>query len=612
MSAAPEAPRPGAPQPDASPGLIGPDAGAAPAASLPDSRGVQQALLELLAAQARRMPAPVLLTSLLTAAIALQRVPVAPVAAWLVLVVAILVVRWKVLGRLPDLTDMPPAERLRVAVWMSVANGVVHGLAVGFAPFLTDLERSVQSLLLLGLSAGAVATTAGYRPILLGFMLPTVVPLCIAWMWGRGTEGAGWIERSVAVLIALFAAVLLALARDTWRMFRESYEMRHQQAELNAQLRAALEQARAANQAKTRFLASASHDLRQPMHTLSLFGAALAMRQLDDGTREIAQHIGTAVHSLGAQLDALLDISKLDAGVVFARTQPFALDRFAQRLAAEFEPVARAKGLALSWRCPPGAVVDTDELLLGRVVRNLLDNAIKYTRAGGVALEVHPAGERYAIVVRDTGIGIPPGEHSRVFEEFYQLGNPERDRSQGLGLGLSIVRRLADLLGLALSMRSEPGQGTEFGLQVPTAASSAEPPPETRAQPTALHGVHVLVIDDEEGVRLGMRTLLQACGCRVELACGSAEALEAAGRERPQIVLADLRLRGDDSGIAAVRRLRALHSGLPALLVSGDTAPDRLKEAHAAGLRLLHKPLSVEQLTRAIREELDLAVAART
>jgi CheY-like chemotaxis protein len=191
-----------------------------------------------------------------------------------------------------------------------------------------------------------------------------------------------------------------------------------------------------------------------------------------------------------------------------------------------------------------------------------------------------------------------------VFEEFYQLGNPERDRTQGLGLGLSIVKRLAELLQLNLVMQSALGSGSRFTLQLHAAVRPSDSVA-TLPLPTSINGVHILVVDDEEGVRLGMQTLLEGLGCRVSLATGTDAAAQGAVTERPDIVLADFRLRGDDDGVATIARLRDLHPRLPALLVSGDTAPARLREAHAAGLRLLHKPVAVDVLSRAIREEVD-------
>jgi CheY-like chemotaxis protein len=303
---------------------------------------------------------------------------------------------------------------------------------------------------------------------------------------------------------------------------------------------------------------------------------------------------------MASQFDALLDISKLDAGVVRINSAPLEPRRLVERLVREFEPVARAKGLEMSASCTFDGVVDTDRLLLERIMRNLVDNAIKYTDAGSLRVDVSAAGEDVVIAVADTGRGIPPAEHARVVEEFYQLDNPERDRTRGFGLGLSIVKRLADLLGIRLELESAPGKGTTFRLHLVRMAGDAAALARPVMDATRIKGLHVLVVDDERQVRLGMQTLLEGMGCRVTLVDGTSNAVSAARADRPDIVVADFRLRGDDNGIATVRALREIYSELPAILLSGDTAPDRLREAEAAGIMLLHKPVAVADLAQAI------------
>ncbi len=513
--------------------------------------------------------------------------------------------RWQVLGHLLTSGPWTQSRKLSSAVALSAINGIAHGSAVVFLPQLNGIESAFLSILLLGLCTGSVGTTNGYRPIFISFIVPVLLPLATTWAFFTGTALNRLAELSTALLVLLFGAVLIATARDSYRMFRESFEIRQQQAKLNRQLRVALDDAEAANRAKTRFLASASHDLRQPMHTLTLFGAALALRPLDEGSRRIVNDMGTALQSLGAQLDALLDISKLDAGVVPVRPGVFFLVDFLQRIEFDCGPLAHRKGLGLTVDCPPNAVCKTDEALLARIVRNLVDNAIKYTPRGGISIRVESAGAKWSITIADTGTGIDEAEQHKVFEEFYQVGNPERDRSQGLGLGLSIVRRLSTLLDVGLRMKSAPGQGTEFVLSVPRSEKKAAAYPDAAYEPAmrpSVFGLCVLVLDDEESVRKGMQSLLEGLGAQVLLAGCTAEALELAKAARPDVVLADLRLRGDDTGINAIAQLRELHPRLPALLISGDIASDRLQDARSAGIALLHKPVAIETLCSAIEQ----------
>jgi CheY-like chemotaxis protein len=277
------------------------------------------------------------------------------------------------------------------------------------------------------------------------------------------------------------------------------------------------------------------------------------------------------------------------------------LDELVRRHHAETRGAAEEKGLRAIVQCEQPVHAYTDPALLLRILRNLSDNAIKFTDSGFIAFDVVAEGDQACISVADSGRGIVEDEQQKVFEEFYQVGNPERDRARGLGLGLSIVRRLAKLLAIDLRMRSAPGQGTRFELRLPLTYVQPQPAAPAAAERRPLQA-KVLVLDDERAVRQGVRLLLEELGCECSEAGTTAEALASASQSRPDVVLADMRLRGGDSGIAAVRAIREAVGHVPALLVSGDTAPDRLQEASRAGIRLLHKPVSMELLRSAIEE----------
>ena len=566
-----------------------------------ESQRAEDELPALYAVQGLRVPIPVMTAALFLAWLAADRAPRWLLVGWVSAVALMLLIRWLLNRFAARATHIPIMYRMNAMAIVSLLTGIVHGQSVMFWPYMDDLSRVVQSMFVLGLCAGSIATEFGYMRIVIAYLVPMLAPLAVVWAQALAAPGAPWIKGASGVMllmVAMYGGLLAVLARDTFKLFRESFESRQK-------LKRALENAEAANRSKTRFLASASHDLRQPMHTLSLFSAALAMRPLDPATRDITIQMNMAMHALSTQLDALLDISKLDAGVVPVNPRNFPLAPFLLRLGEEFQPIAQRKGLILEVRSPGNGICYTDPLLLERVLRNLLDNAIKYTDTGSVTLTAERHEAHFELCVRDTGQGIPKAEQGRVFEEFYQLGNAGRDRAQGLGLGLSIVSRLGDLLQLAIAMHSAPGQGTTFTLQVTVGVAPDAPVQPDVSMLPSIRGLRVLVIDDEEAVREGMRAVLAALGCEVELAAGSDDAEVLARRTPPDVVLADFRLHGSDDGLAAVRRLRAIHPGLAALLVSGDTAPARLREAHAAGLRLLHKPAGVDSLTRAIREEVD-------
>ena len=563
-------------------------------AALAPAPTADEALLRLLARQATRTPVPVMAESALMAGIAWPTAPAAAVVGWLAAVAAMLLVRRLVLPRLAQATHVPVRRRLTVAVWLSALNGLVHAASLGFAPFLSDYARVVQTLLILGMCTASVATTMGHRAIFLAYMLPNVLALTVSWLTGAGRQAVTWTEGMLAALIVLFAAVLLGLARDGHRLFDESFTIRREKD-------AALARAEAANGAKTRFLASASHDLRQPMHTLTLFVEALWLRPLDEPTRAIVGHLRAASTGLSEQLDALLDISKLDAQVV--RPQPTVIDLagLAERLGQQARPRAERKGLALRWLLPAAASCRTDPLLLERVLSNLLDNALKYTTHGHVTLRLERVEAHWRLSIEDTGCGIDDADRAHVFEEFFQVGNPQRDRAQGLGLGLAIVRRLIDLLGLRLDVDSTLGRGTTMSVWLPACTPAGDTPDAAPAADIA--GLHILVIDDEQGVRLGMRTLLEQLGARAMLAADAGEAMRLTDTQRPDIVLSDLRLRDGCDGIAAIGQLRGRWPDMPALLISGDTHPARLRQAREAGLRMLHKPVAADLLSRAIAQE---------
>lgn len=400
------------------------------------------------------------------------------------------------------------------------------------------------------------------------------------------------------------------------RRERDEAERRRQAAEAERlrldELNRALE---AASLAKTRFLAAASHDLRQPVHALALQVAALRAHLDTPVQQDMAARIDRCVGALTGMFNTLLDLSRIDAGVLEPELRPVALPTLLARLVEEQWPEAERQGLRLALRLPPGAATVpptalSDPALLERALRNLLVNALKYTRRGGVLLSLRPhhrgrprAGWR--IEVWDTGIGIALADQRRVFDEFYQVAAnaPDADaatpwpREAGLGLGLAIVQRLARLLGHGLDLRSVPGRGTRIGLTLPGCEATASGEPQV-APAQARLALRLVVVEDDADVRAALRSLLVQWGCRVADGTSADEAWAALGGEALDAVLADLRLPGGRDGIGEVARLRALAGRvLPALIITGDTAPAHLRALKASGLPWLAKPVPIAQLT---------------
>ena len=578
---------------------------ASPSGHAPLNAEVQ--VLELIARQVSKVPWPVGLAALYVLAMAWHQVPQWALLTWTLSVIGIQAVRWKVLRTLPT-SALAHAKRVNVAVLLSGLNGLAQGSAVLFFYGMTDLQRAVVSILLAGITAGAVGTTNGHPRIFKAFALPVMLGMSLAWAFAPHQGASLLVDGAMSFLCLAFLAVQNGLARDNYRALVDSVEMRNQQIRLNEQLRSALAQAEDANAAKTRFLASASHDLRQPLHTLTLFCAALMTHPLDESARRILTHMDAALSALRSQLTALLDMSKLDAGIVAVRARACDIGPMLRRLCDAKREEAHTKGLQLTCAVDGALVVHTDPLHLERIVSNLLDNAIKYCDAGQVWLLARRDGEQLHLSVKDTGRGIAERDLNKVFEEFYQVDNPERDRTRGLGLGLSIVQRLGRLLDLPVHLASELGVGTTVSMALPLAQASEAEPPEEPIESAAMQLCHMLVLDDEAGVRMAMKTLLESLGCRVTLAACTDEAMRLASLDPPDVVLADFRLRGEESGIKAIRKLRQQQPDLPAMLISGDTAQDRLLEAQQAGLRMLHKPVSVDVLLKAVMDTLEQGV----
>jgi len=564
-------------------------------------RSLQGELVLLMAQQARRIPLQRYLTSVLMAALLSYYVsPVLPLL-WLAVVIGAVALRTHVLLGLPEDRSRSDEAKLRLASALFLGTGAVQALVVLFFPLMPVLIGAIVTIYVVGVCSATIQSTAGYQRVCLPYVLVMMVPVGVVWTLTPVADVAVFERLLFAGLILVYITTMLSHARGVYGVFMESYNIRQQRVELNRKLRSALGNAETANRAKTRFLASASHDLRQPIHALSLFSGSLLLRPMDARTAAIAEQIDKAVKSLASQLDALLDISRLDAGVIERSISSVDLPALLSQLVDEFQPQADRKGLRLTLQGLSGSVVRTDPMLLQRILRNLLSNAIKYTEQGSVDLSVEPLDDKLRISVSDTGPGIPESEQERVFEEFYQLNNPERDRSKGLGLGLAIVRRLTELLDIDLKLASVPGRGSRFSVEIPVTRSPGLPAAEEAvpAGPLWRH-VQVLVIDDEEAIRLGMQTLLEEMGFTVETAASTAAAVEKVRGFTPSIVLADFRLRGEDNGIRTIRALRETWPELPALLISGDTAPDRLREARDAGVELLHKPVNAMTLRESI------------
>ena len=353
-------------------------------------------------------------------------------------------------------------------------------------------------------------------------------------------------------------------------------------------------------------MASAAHDLRQPLHALGMFCATLEQRLRDTPEKPLVRNMMSSIEALDSSFGAMLDISRLDAGVVEPALQTFPIRDIFRRLYQQFGGDAEARNLSLRFRTTR-RIVRSDPLLLERILANLMQNALRYTRSGGVLVAARRRSAGVSLEVWDTGPGIPADQREMIFREFYQIDNPERDRGRGLGMGLAIVRRLCTLLAHSLELNSTVGRGSVFRVLVPAGDAAAVNTPASEADtvpPRKLDAITVLLIDDERAIREATRELLKPQQVAVLTAGSIAEAVELA-RQSPEsisLILSDWRLRGTENGVDAVRAVQAVTgASTPAVLVTGDTSPELLQLAHENGLVILHKPLQPRALLKLIK-----------
>ena len=491
-------------------------------------------------------------------------------------------------------------RRFRIALF---ATAVVWGVTpVLFLPADDVTYAAILMLVLLGVAVGGVSTVATDRLSLHLWLLPVLAPLPLALAW-YGSR----VYLVFAVLTIVFVVVnrravlaqneLLSTALRAQLQNAALVERLHQQMELTAR----------ASHEKSQFLAAASHDLRQPLHALSFFGATLERRLTGSVDQPLIYNMMRSIEALDNSFGAILDISKLDAGAVEVRLQPFPINDLFRRIHMSFSGQAEEAGLNLRFHAG-SRVVNSDPQLLERILGNLVQNALRYSQPGGGVLVAarHRAGG-VSLEVWDTGIGIAESELPKIFAEFYQVANSERDRSKGLGMGLAIVKRMTELLGHELTVRSRPGQGSVFRVWVERSARQevAELALGAETLPGPLEESRVaLLIDDEEAIRTSVAELLAEWRYEVIVASTTAEAVTAALQRHGAIdvIISDLRLRHGEDGLRAVEQVRAAcRFDVPTVIVTGDTAAEQVLRVHESGHTVLYKPVQPRELLSVLK-----------
>jgi len=481
--------------------------------------------------------------------------------------------------------------------WATTITSMLVGLIWGIVSvlfFAPDNSTYLVFMLAIytGYISGAQAVTFTFQPSFIGFTLGISTPFI-----GRMFYEGGELYTSVGVLCVFYISTLIYVSNNTNKLFIKSVRAQYKNDRLVNDLAKEKLMTEQAMAAKDRFLASASHDLRQPLNAISLFVDALHPLQTKKLGNEIVDKIRQSLKGLNGMLHSLLDISRLDAEAVKNEPKHISLNTLIMQLCDEYQE--KAAHLRISCHIAPDTIVLADPTILYRIIRNLIDNAVKYTPQGEITIRSKISSPHVLnLCIEDTGVGIPSDKISTIFDEFEQLNNPERNRKKGLGLGLAIVKRLCKIAGIDISVESTVGKGTAVFLRLNTVSPLAGLQ-EPEIPLTNLNGRHVVVIDDEVDILIGMQHLLSNWGCKVTISESPTQALELLNNQTqvPDLIISDLRLRKNEQGTDLIDAIRhEYNKEIPAILVTGDTAPKRITQIKDSGLTVLYKPIEPDEL----------------
>lgn len=477
------------------------------------------------------------------------------------------------------------------ALWL--ASGAPEIIAPGYGSFFIIIA-------IMGMATSAMGSTSAYLPMYYISVTPFTVALIFA-CFVSDIPGLALFE--IGMTLLLFVLAIFGFTYNINLSLIKEIDLRHQNLLLAKSYLKEKENAEEANRQKSQFLAAASHDLRQPLQSLCLYSSILENDLKENSCSPLLDKMNTSIEALNSLFTALLDVSRLDAGDVQTKICSVELYSMLARGIEGFKEQARLKGVNISL-LKSSLYVETDEVLLQRCISNLLSNALNHANSTKILVAAKRRGTEVEVFIVDNGCGIPHSEHTNIFREFYQLNNPERNRQKGLGLGLSIVKRTLNLLEHNIEIKSTTGKGSCFSITLrrvlpPTQVAEAD-----KNKPWNLNKITVLVIDDEQDVRIGLSLLLQRWNARVISASGIEELdmLMDSG-ERPDMIISDYRLPKQLTGSDLIQRIREqLNKNIPALLLTGDTAPERINQARSSGVLLLHKPVPAAKLRMALNK----------
>lgn len=472
-------------------------------------------------------------------------------------------------------------------------------------PIFTTLILTLVSMV------GGSMTSLSSRPLNFAcFAIPALGPVTVL-MLSQDILFYRWLSLGMTI----FTVTTIIFSRNLHNVINDSIILKYKNIELASELKDQTEAANKANSDKSRFIATASHDLRQPLHAVNLFMDSLGNKITTEEQQHDLNRIHRGLDSLGDLFNALLDISQLDAETIRINKINFQLKEQLKTIVDQFSPDAEAKGLNLTLNnCDQ--VIHSDPVLFEQLVRNLLSNAIRYTEKGSIEIfTTHNTDDSINMHIRDTGIGISAKDSGNIFNEFVQLDNPERNRDKGLGLGLSIVRRTAKLLQHQITFDSSPGKGTEFIIELPLGDSTdlmTDSSEQTFSKENKLEGLEVMVVDNETDILHGMKNLLKTWGCNVTTASSTEKAIELVDNgSHPEFILSDYRMPGNFNGCELVKEIRVKTGDIPALIITGETKVDVITEIKAENHFLLSKPVKPAQLRVAMTRLLNTNISPK-
>ncbi|OED36570.1 hypothetical protein AB833_26600 [Chromatiales bacterium (ex Bugula neritina AB1)] len=558
---------------------------------------IERALVELLADQVRQTTFGGCALIALVGAALWFSFPSAQVAGWVLTGFLVAVPRYFIINRMKNRL-LPDDSHLSLEFGTAVAL-FISGLHWGAAAWLfLDTSNAQGFALVCGSILGVIAAALAIystRPLICCLFTATVFSIAAL----KLALLESW---TLAIMCLIMLPPYAMASRTLGRRIEKSITQDFRNAELLEEVRATKDALEKSSREKSLFMAATSHDLRQPLHAQSMILQIMSNRAQGTEFGDLVDKMMISNDALIALFNSLLEVSQLDAGTIKVHTSHHSLLETANLIVDEFQETASQKGLTLEVDCSE-CVIYSDPILIMRILRNLVSNAIKFTDTGFVRLKVTEQGSEVEVSICDSGIGIPRSDQETIFTEYTQLGNPSRDRRKGIGLGLALVRRMCELLDHQIRLDSTPGEGSCFYLQLPAGDPDKIMKPTKETVPNFIRDLDIMIIDDEQPILEAMNTLFLDWSCRtktfttVHEACTTIKELD----YHPDLIISDYRLGGEENGIEAIEKIhQLLNEEVPAIIISGDTDPRLLEKIHNEDFYLLHKPVRIDKLRKVI------------